>query len=226
MLFGDNDNRFNGYAIEAFEKFAHIEIDDSDERIWDMARECEDVPNFSEIYNYLIAGDIEDFFSELCPGLIEVETDACGYNTDTITLKSVATGDTLEIDTSSEREVYDFENIVKLSYHQEMMDAIIENLESLERLDAVDDFDSEDFIDNVLSNEPDFYDDIKSRILSESFNIKDEQGFIKEDELKKLIKDCAVDALENLDEYKEIIDKAKVESVEAVKKNVSNGLKI
>ena len=191
-----------------------------------MAREYETVPNFSEIYNYLISQDIEEFFSKLCPGFIQVETDACGYTTDIITLKSVATGDTLEIDTSSEREVYDYENIVKLSYHQVMMDAIIENLEALENLEAVDYFNSEDFIDNVLSNEPDFYDDIKDRILSESFNIKEEQGLIKEDELKDLIKDCAIDALKNLDEYKEIIDKAQKESVSNVKDQTSKGLKL
>lgn len=215
-LFGDSDNRFDGYAIEAFENFAHLEIDDSDERVWQIARESEDVPSFSEIYNLCVADDIENFFSAFCPGLIEVKVDVSGYTTDTITLKSVATGDTLEIDTQNELEDYEFENIVKLSYHDVMMDAIIENLESLERLDAVEDFDSEDFIDNVLSNDPDFYDDIKDRIISESFNIKEEQGFIKEEELKELIKDCAIDALENLDEYKEIIDKAKSSSLEEI----------
>ena len=102
MLFGDNDNRFNGYAIEAFEKFAHLKIDDSDERVWEIARESEDVPNLSEFYNFLVAGDIENFFSDFCPGLIKVETDACGYTTDSITLTSIATGDTLEIDTQNE----------------------------------------------------------------------------------------------------------------------------
>lgn len=215
-LFGDYDNRFNGYAIEAFEKFAHIKIDDSDKRVWEIARQNETVPNFSEIYNHFIAEDIENFFSEFCPGLIEVKSECTGSIYDNIVIKSVATGDTLEIDASDDFNKYDFESIVKLSYHQVMMDAIIDDLEALERNDAVADFDSEYFIDNVLSNEPDFYDDIKDSILEKSFRIKQDKGFINKDELEELIKDCAIDALENLDEYKEIIAKAKSSSLEEI----------